>query len=50
MYLQTAAVSLFESHQYSSDQMKILKDQSAQTTATAVSVPSRLWLLYSYVA
>ena len=50
MYLQTAAVSLFESHQYSSDQMKILKDQSAQTTATAVSIPSRLWLLYSYVA
>ena len=25
-------------HQYSSDQKKILKDQSAQTTATVVSV------------
>ena len=44
MYLQTAAVSLFESHQYSSDQMKILKDQSAQTTARVVSVAYRLWL------
>ena len=32
-------------HQYSSDQMKILKDQSAQTTArVVVSVAYRLWL------
>ena len=31
-------------HQYSSDQMKILKDQSAQTTARVVSVVYRLWL------
>ena len=30
-------------HQYSSDQMKILKDQSAQTTARVVSVAYRLW-------
>ena len=29
-------------HQYSSDQMKILKDQSAQTTARVVSVVYRL--------
>ena len=31
-------------HQYSSDQMKILKDQSAQTTARVVSVAYCLWL------
>ena len=31
-------------HQYSSDQMKILKDQSAQTTARVVRVAYRLWL------
>ena len=31
-------------HQYSSDQMKILKDQSAQTTARVVSIAYRLWL------
>ena len=31
-------------HQYSSDQMKILKDQSAQTTARVLSVAYRLWL------
>ena len=31
-------------HQHSSDQMKILKDQSAQTTARVVSVACRLWL------
>ena len=31
-------------HQHSSDQIKILKDQSAQTTARIVSVAYRLWL------
>ena len=31
-------------HQHSSDQMKILKDQSDQTTARAVSIAFRLWL------
>ena len=31
-------------HQHSSNQIKILKDQSAQTTATVVSVVYRLWL------
>ena len=31
-------------HQYSSDQKKILKDQSAQTTARVVSIAYRLWL------
>ena len=31
-------------HQHSSYQMKILKDQSAQTNARAVSVACRLWL------
>ena len=34
-------------HQHSSDQMKILKDQSAQTTARVVSVAYRLWLSFS---
>ena len=33
-------------HQYSSDQMKILKDQTAQTTARVVSVAYRLWLSF----
>ena len=31
-------------HQYSSDQKKILKDKSAQTTARVASVAYRLWL------
>ena len=31
-------------HQYSSDQNKILQDQSAQTTARVVRVALRLWL------
>ena len=31
-------------HQYSSNQKKILKGQSAQTTARVVSVAYRLWL------
>ena len=31
-------------HQHSSDQKKILKDYSAQTTATIVSVAYRFWL------
>ena len=31
-------------HQYSSDQKKTLKDQSAQTTARVVRVTYRLWL------
>ena len=31
-------------HQYSSDQKKILKDQSAQTTTGVVNVAYRLWL------
>ena len=31
-------------HQRSSDQMKILKDQSAQTTTRVVGVAYRLWL------
>ena len=34
----------FRGHQYSSDQMKILKNQSAPTTARIVSVAYRLWL------
>ena len=36
-------------HQYSSDQMKILKDQSAQTTARVVSVAYCLWLPFLYI-
>ena len=31
-------------HQHSSDQMKILKEQSAQTTARVVSAVYRFWL------
>ena len=31
-------------HEYSSDQIKILKDKSAETTAGVVSVLYRLWL------
>ena len=31
----------------SSDQMKILKDQSAQTTTRAVGIANRLWLPFS---
>ena len=34
-------------HQRSSDQMKILKDQSAQTTTRVVGVAYRLWLPFS---
>ena len=34
-------------HQRSSDQMKISKDQSAQTTARAVGIAYRLWLPFS---
>ena len=34
-------------HQRSSDQMKILKDQSAQTTTRAVDIAYRLWLPFS---
>ena len=34
-------------HQRSSDQMKILKDQSAQTTTRVVGVAYRLWLTFS---
>ena len=34
-------------HQYSSDQMKILKDQSAQTTARVVSVAYRFYIMSS---
>ena len=34
-------------HQRSSDQMKILKDQSAQITARAVGIAYRLWLPFS---
>ena len=33
-----------KAHQHSSDQKKILKDYSAQTTATIVSVAYRFWL------
>ena len=33
-------------HQCSSDQKKILKDESAQTTARVVSVAYRLWLSF----
>ena len=36
IYLQTAGVSLFESSSASSDQMKISKDQKAQTTQTTL--------------
>ena len=32
LHIKDQSVSLFESHQHSSDQIKILKDQSAQTT------------------
>ena len=42
--LKAAAVSLFEKSSYSSDQIKILKDQCAQTTARVVSVAYRLRL------
>ena len=44
--LRTAA-ELFHSlrdYHRSSDQIKILKDQGAQTTTTAVSIAYRLWL------
>ena len=34
-------------HQPSSDQMKILKDQCAQTTTRAVGIAYRLWLPFS---
>ena len=34
-------------HQRSLDQMKILKDQSAQTTSTAVGIAYHLWLPFS---
>ena len=34
-------------HQRSSDQMKISKEQSAQTTARAVGIAYRLWLPFS---
>ena len=34
-------------HQRSSDQMKILKDQSAQTTTRAVGIAYRWWLPFS---
>ena len=34
-------------HQCSSDQMKILKDQSAQTTTRAVGIANRLWQPFS---
>ena len=34
-------------HQHSSDQMKILKDQSAQTTTRASGLAYRLWLPFS---
>ena len=37
----------FRAHQHSSDQIKILKDQSAQTTARVVSVAYHLWLPFS---
>ena len=33
-------------HQYNSGQLKIFKDQSAETTARVVSVTYRLWLLF----
>ena len=33
-------------HQYSSDQMTILKDQSARTTARVVSIAYRLWICF----
>ena len=35
-----------KAHQYSSHQKKILKDQSAQTTARVVSDAYHLWLLF----
>ena len=50
IYIYTRSIcreQLFRSlraHQYNSDKMKILKDQSAQTTATVVSVEYRLWV------
>ena len=50
IYVYTRSIcrqQLFRSlraHQYSSDQNKILKDQSAQTSARIVSVAYRLWL------
>ena len=34
-------------HQRSSDQMKILKDQSVQTTTRAVGIAYHLWLPFS---
>ena len=50
IYIYTRSIcvqQLFRSlraHQYSSDQKKILKDQSAQTTVRVMSVAYRLWL------
>ena len=47
IYIYICRQQLFRSlraHQYSSDQKKIWKDQSAQTTASVVSVAYRLWL------
>ena len=43
IYRQQLFCSL-RAHQHSSDQKKILKDYSAQTTATIVSVAYRFWL------
>ena len=53
MYIYIGSIcgqQLFRSlraHQCSSDQMKILKDQSAQTTTRAVGIAYRLWLPFS---
>ena len=50
MYIYTQSICgqqpfrSLRAHQHSSDQMKILKDQRAQTTARVVSVAYCLWL------
>ena len=44
IYISYILLRSLRAHQYSSDQKKILKDQSAQTTARVVSVAYRLWL------
>ena len=43
IYIHNLFLSL-RAHQYSSDQKKILKEQSTQTTDSVMSAAYRLWL------
>ena len=44
MYIKSEALLLFEN---SAQYRKTLKDQSAQTTATAVNIPHHFWIPFS---